>query len=492
MNKTSGINGLEEEIAQVRLTHKFDREWLERYAKSLSARPFEPKELPPDNPLNQLDYDDYKKIQFERGATIWSREPRNFRVNPLHPGFLFKVPVKLNLVVGGISRRILYTTDIFNYDAEQQALKETDAGGYSGFSVTNRINRENKWDEFLVFQGGSYFRAVGQTNWYGLSARGLAVNTAKPTGEEFPVFSEFWIERPDEGAEKLVIHALMESQSVTGAFSFTVTPGEHTVVAVDSILFPRTTIDAFGIAPLTSMFLFSPMDASRFDDFRPRVHDSDGLLIVKQNGERVWRPLANPIRLEVSAFSDINPGGFGLMQRSREFEQYQDIKAHYQYRPSAWIEPVSNFGEGHIELIEIPTDIEIHDNIVAFWQPKRPLEPGFGYEFDYKMHWGSLAPIDRKPGRIVSSASGRTLNSETERDFVIDFEADDIPDNLTIDASSSTGQITGAIQKIIPQNGRLRLVVKFEPGAEDVSELRVSLFNENQPWGETWLYRWTR
>jgi glucans biosynthesis protein len=477
---------------QERPTYPFDRKWLENKAKELASQEYQLQRIPEDNPLSKMSYDEYKKIQFERGATIWSREDRNFRLAPLHPGFLFKTPVKLNLVVGGVSRRVLYTTDIFNYNDELQDIKKSEAKGYSGFSVTHPINNAKKWDEFMVFQGGTYFRAVGESNWYGLSARGLAINTAKPSGEEFPEFTEFWIERPSKKNQYLTVHALMRSPSATGAFTFTASPGKNTEIKVESVLFPRKDIPSFGIAPLTSMFLFNPIDTTRFDDFRPAVHDSDGLFMIKNNGEKIWRPLANPRRLEVSVFEDDEIKGFGLMQRSRKFTNFEDIEAHYQKRPSAWVTPISNWGKGHVELIEIPTNAEIHDNIVAFWQPTEPLKAGEKHSFSYKVSWGSSVPEELHDGRIVATASGRALASNTVRDFVIDYEGKSIPSDMIINASSSTGKIVGTISKVIPENGNLRVVVKFEAGEENFSELRVSLTNKDKQWGETWLYRWTR
>lgn len=475
---------------QERPTHRFDRTWLEAKAKSLSEEAYVPDLIPEDDPLNQLSYDDYKKIQFQRGATIWSKEERNFRMNPLHPGFLFKIPVKLNLVVGGVSRRIFYTSEIFNYDKEQEKLKASQAQGYSGFSVTNPINRDDKWDEFMVFQGGTYFRAVGQDNWYGLSARGLAINTAKPSGEEFPVFKEFWIERPSSSANSLVVHALMDSPSITGAFTFIATPGEHTKIEVKSTLYPRKDIRNFGIAPLTSMFLFNAMDRTNFDDFRPAVHDSDGLLMLKGNDEHIWRSLANPERLQVSVFSDNKLQGFGLMQRARKFSEFEDMEARYHQRPSAWVKPNNDWGEGHVELVEIPTDAEIHDNIVAFWQPKKPLKAGQEASFNYSLFFGKNASIDYKQGRIVKTASGQALGSNSVREFVLDYEADQIPENLSVNASASAGKIVATLTKYIEQTGNLRVVVKFEPGNAVMSELRVSLSKNDKQWGETWLYRW--
>lgn len=472
-----------------RLTHKFDRAWLENRAKELSKTAYVKEEIDQKSPLGQLNYDDYKKIQFQRSATIWKNEDRNFRLIPLHPGFLFRTPVNLNLVVGATSRRILYTTEIFQYDDEQSAAKQTQAKGYSGFSVTTPINTESKWDEFVVFQGGTYFRAVGKNNWYGLSARGLAVNTAKPQGEEFPEFSDFWIERPALDSKKLVVHALMNSPSVTGAFTFVITPGEQTQVSVKSSLYPRRDIASFGIGSLTSMFLFNGLDRTRFDDFRPAVHDSDGLYIILSNGERVWRPLNNPERLQVSIFKGQSPKQFGLLQRKRTFSDFNDMEAKYEARPSAWIEPIGDWGTGHVELIEIPTDLEVHDNIVAFWQPKEPMKANQEYKFAYNLLWAASLPEALMQGRIVDTTSGLALGQDTIREFVIDYSADTYPEGLSVNATTSTGSILGSIIKYIPETGNMRVVVKFRP-TEDMAELRVSLSDGDKPWGETWLYKW--
>ncbi len=472
-----------------RLTHKFDREWLENKAQELSKVEYVREEIDRQSPLGQLNYDDYKKIQFQRSATIWKNEDRNFRLIPLHPGFLFRRPVNLNLVVGGVSRRILYTTEIFKYDEEQNTVKQTQAKGYSGFSVTTRINIESKWDEFVVFQGGSYFRAVGKNNWYGLSARGLAVNTAKPQGEEFPEFSDFWIERPAKSSDKLIVHALMNSASVTGAYTFTITAGEQTQVSVASSLYPRRDIASFGIGALTSMFLFNGIDRTGFDDFRPAVHDSDGLHMIMKNGERLWRPLNNPERLQVSIFNDQSPKQFGLLQRQRLFSDFNDMEAKYEARPSVWVEPIGDWGAGHVELIEIPTDLEVHDNIVAFWQPKEPLLANTEYKFAYKLIWAATLPQALQQGRIVDTASGLALGKDTIREFVIDYSADRYPENLSVNASTSNGNIVGTIIKFLPETGNMRVVVKFKPN-DDMAELRVYLSNGDIPWGETWLFKW--
>lgn len=475
-----------------RPTYPFDRQWLEQKAKQLATEEFKPIELDPENPLNELTYDQYKAIEFQRGASIWNREERNFMLGLLHPGFLFKTPVRLNLVSSGVSRGIFYTNAIFNYRNESNVVKDTEAPGYSGFRINNPINKPDVWDEFMVFQGGSYFRAVGQNNWYGLSARGLAVNTAKPVGEEFPAFTEFWIERPAKGSKTIVVHALLESQSLTGAYTFRATPGEDTVVEVDSVLYPRKELKSYGIGPLTSMYMFDSTNRSRFDDFRPAVHDSDGLAMRLGNGEHLWRPLANPVNLQVSSFSDTKIQGFGLLQRKRKFIDYEDVESHYQSRPSVWIEPMDDWGKGHVELVEIPSDKETNDNIVAYWQPAEPMKEGGEYHFRYRMYWGQQTPAQQHAGRVVASRSGAAVLKPKIREFAIDYAADTIPDNLVAHVQTSKGEIIDVTSMKLADNGNYRVTFKFDPKGENLAEFRLWLVSDDKNWGETWLYRWTR
>ena len=477
---------------QDRYPHPFDRAWLVGHALELSQQPFALQELQSDSPLTNMDYDDYRRITFDRNAAIWARENRNFTIDLFHPGFLFKTPVLINLVVAGTSRRVLFTSDIFKYDEEVAQVKDASAPGYSGFRVYHPDMNTQRLIEFMVFQGASYFRAAGHDQYYGLSARGIAINTARPVGEEFPYFTEFWIERPPVGADKLVIHALLESQSLTGAYTFTITKNEYTVMEVESDLFIRNTMDAYGIAPLTSMFLFDGTNRVRFDDYRPAVHDSDGLLIQQSNQEQIWRPLANPVRLQVSAFTNTNPKGFGLMQRSRNFSDFDDPEAHYEKRAALWIEPLDDWGKGHVELVEIPSGKEINDNIVAYWQPATPMLAGQTYGFRYRMYWGQQAPVTKAVGSILNTSAGKVPDS-TEQLFVIDYSTDtDITEALKIDAQTSAGKVTDVSGHVVWETGNYRLYLKIDPGDANLSELQIRLSVNGKPWGETWLYRWTR
>jgi glucans biosynthesis protein len=478
--------------AQDRPTEPFDRASLLARAAELAKQPHA-LPPPPEGEGPRLTYDQYRSIRFDPAAAIWKNENRNFAVDLLYPGFIFDVPVNINLVVAGTARRVLFMNDKFAYGPEVPPVASGELGGYSGFRVRAPLNAPGYFDEFLVFQGASYFRAVAKGQVYGLSARGLAVRTARAEREEFPYFTDFWIERPPVGATAIVIHALLQSPSVVGAYTFKATPGEETIVDVDAALFPRVDLMAFGIAPLTSMFLFDSSNRMRFDDYRDAVHDSDGLQILNGRGERLWRPLANPRMVaQVSAFLDDSPKGFGLLQRKRAFDDYQDAEAQYDRRPSAWVEPSTDWGPGHVELVEIPSPREMNDNIVAYWQPADPIPAGQSRQFSYRLRF-TVEPLDDSLARVVGTRVGHSLNNDGHRSFVIDFKsAGDIPDGIVPEVWSSAGEVFAPRGQVVAQTGAYRVAFEFDPKGQDIVEMRVVLHAGGKPWSETWLYRWTR
>jgi glucans biosynthesis protein len=476
---------------QERPTETFDRAVLVAKAAELAKHEHVLPPRPEGEGGERLTYDQYRSIRYS-AASIWTGENRNFTVDLFYPGFIYEVPVNINLVVGKTARRVLFKNDLFDYAPNVPLVAGTEHAGYSGFRVRAPLDEPERFDEFLVFQGASYFRGVARGQVYGLSARGLAVLTARPEGEEFPVFTDFWIVRPAEQAEQLVIHALLQSPSVVGAYSFTAQPGEETVVDVDVTLFPRVELSAFGVAPLTSMFLFDASNRARFDDYRDAVHDSDGLQIVNGRGERLWRPLGNPRTLQVSAFLDDNPKGFGLLQRKRRFADYEDDEARYDQRPSLWVEPGAGWGPGHVELVEIPSDREMNDNIVAYWQPREPVPAGRSADFSYRLRF-TAEPLDASLARVVSTRIGRALDNEGRRSFVIDFEgADPAPEDLVLEVWGSAGEIFAARGHVVADTGAYRASFELDPNREDIIELRAQLHSGSRPWSETWLYRWSR
>src|SRR5690625_3003467 len=243
--------------------------------------------------------------------------------------------------------------------------------GFAGFKILHTLNDPDRFDEVLSFLGASYFRALGADQHYGLSARGLAIDTGNTSkGEEFPRFTKFWLVDPGKGGSRMVIYALLDSPSVTGAYKFVLKPGNTTKISVEETLYTRKAIDKLGIAPLTSMFTWGENSLSRLQDYRPEAHDSDGLLIASEDGEWLWRPLVDPQKLWMHQYDANHVRGFGLMQRDRNFDHYQDLGLEYEKRPSAWIEPKGDWGDGHLELVEIPSDSEMNDNIALYWVPK--------------------------------------------------------------------------------------------------------------------------
>ena len=356
-------------------------------AQDLAGQKFQaPKSnLPPV--FRDMKYADYQKIRFLQDKAEWAGEKTPFKLSFYHQGMHFDTPVKINEITATKVEEIKYDPERFDFGDVPHDVDSTKDLGYAGFRVLYPINKADKQDEIMTLLGASYFRVVGKGHAYGLSARGLAIDTALPSGEEFPRFTEFWVEKPQPNDKQLVIYALLDSPRATGAYRMILRPGNDSIVDVKSKVFLRDRVSRLGIAPLTSMFLFGPQQPSKVQNYRPALHDSEGLAVHAGNGEWLWRPLNNPKHLSVSRFTTDDPRGFGLMQRQRNFTDYQDLDDNYQRRPSAWIEPKGEWGEGTVDLVEIPTADETNDNIVAFWSPKDMPEPGKGFEYDYRIHF---------------------------------------------------------------------------------------------------------
>lgn len=478
----------------------FDYDVLSEMAKKLAAQPYVAPgtNLPED--VKKLNYDEHRDIRFVRNNGPWFGQRLPFELQFFHLGSLFNVSVPINEVINGRSHPIKYSPQFFDYGRNKLDTTKLENLGYAGFRLHSPLNTARYFDELVSFLGASYFRALGKGNKYGLSARGLAIDTAVQTGEEFPIFKEFWLEKPTRKSQSVIVYALLDSPSVAGAYSFAIAPGKDTVMEVQAKLFPRKEINKLGIAPLTSMFLFGENTKNRFDDHRPEVHDSDGLLVHNNNGEWLWRPLDNSKYLRISAFEDNGPKGFGLMQRDTDPEHYQDFEAMYELRPSAWVEPISNWGKGWVELVEIPSIQEIHDNIVAYWVPKKKAVPGKEYYFQYRLIWGSDIPVEKdKPVAVTATRTGIGGVSgmlETEkRKFVVDFAPSSAVtkafDNneIRIDASASEGKIVGSHLMLNPLTKGLTAYVDFKPNGK-TSEIRIVLKKGTEDVSEVWSYQW--
>ncbi|GHA22208.1 glucans biosynthesis protein G [Devosia pacifica] len=472
--------------------------------RATTAHAAPPAALPA--PLAQLDYDGYRRIQFRAENARWQDNDAQYHLHAFHPGWLYPEPVKLYEVSGGEATPLLFSADDFDYHDPElvEELGHDDFPGIAGFRINHPLNRDGAFDELVSFLGASYFRALGRDNIYGLSARGLVINSWGEGPEEFPRFSEFYLERPVAG-EPLTIYAALESESVTGAYRFVITPAgpdrQETSMEVTARLFFRHDVRELGVAPLTSMFVFSDVNRSGFDDYRPQVHDSNGLAIERATGERLWRPLNNTATLGNSYFGETDPRSFGLFQRGRAFESYQDAGAHYERRPSLRVEPLGDWGAGLVRLIEIPTRTETDDNIVAFWIPSEPVKAGDAREFNYRLIWGDLEPQpDGDHAYVTETLAGQggvsgVENADNLRKFVIDFTGgplESLPGGATIDvlATASGGKVETSTLSYVPASGVWRLVIDVASDGPAPIELKAYLVSGGHVLTETWLYQW--
>ena len=479
----------------------FSHDTVVTLARELAAKPYaEPPTAP--QPWADLTYDQYKNILFDARSALWFDEGLPFQSRLFSPGLYFTQAIDIAVVENGEAQPLIYDSRVFTRTDQVPPLPEDPGLGFTGFNLLHPINKVWQMEEFAVFQGASYFRAVGEGQVYGLSARGLAIRTGDPRGEEFPFFRAFWLERPDEHARAVTVHALLDSQSVAGAYRFTIEPGATTIMDVDAQLFPRVPLDHAGIAPGTSMFLFDETNRERFDDFRPAVFDSDGLLIRNGAGEMLWRKLANPVSLQVSSFVDENPQGFGLMQRARDPDDFADLEALYERRPSLWVEPLHDWGQGAVQLTEIPANREIFDNIVVYWRPREPLEPrAEGHRYRYRLHWGDDPAIATARARVTDTHLGGQPFDERGggRHVAIDFGPHHLihPDLRKVSVHVSSDKLAGdrlgkPILKRNPNTGGVRVDFIFYPEDATSVELRAQLNVDDRPISEVWLYRWTK
>jgi len=402
----------------------FDFEDVSKRAAALATQAYRaPAPVVPEA-LKDLTYDQYRDIRFKPARALWRNAGLPFEIQLFHPGLYYDHPVRISEIVRGVPREIRFDPDHFDYGKNQVDPARLAKLAYSGFRIHFPLNNPKYKDEVLVFQGASYFRGLGKDQRYGLSARGLAVDTALASGEEFPRFVEFWIERPEAGAKELTILALLDSRRVTGAYRFVLRPGAETVTHVRARVFLRGEVTKLGIAPLTSMYFHGENQPSARGDYRPEVHDSDLLLIQSGTGEWITRPLVNPKRLLVTSFALANPAGFGLMQRDRSFDSYQDLEARYDLRPSAWVEPIGKWGSGRIELVQIPTPDETNDNIVAFWVPDATPAPRTPIDLEYRIRWQKESEM-RPPLAYVAQTRrghGYSRTPDPSVGFLVDFE----------------------------------------------------------------------
>ncbi|QIK37684.1 glucan biosynthesis protein G [Caldichromatium japonicum] len=471
-----------------------------RRAQELAAAPYQPDRPPLPDYLSNLDYDHYRDIRFNRDQSIWKTEGLPFQMHLFPRGFLHLDRVTINIVEDGATHPILFRHDLFDYGKNQVPDEMPEDLGFAGFRLHYPLNRDTVFDEVIVFLGASYFRAVAKDLNYGITARGLAIDTGLPTREEFPVFREFWVFKPTPDAVDITVFALLDSESVTGAYSFVIRPGMEAVIDVKARVFMRKPVQKIGIAPLTSMFFHGETTDRFIDDFRPEVHDSDGLLVINGTGERIWRPLVNPVGLRVSDFVAENPRAFGLFQRDRDFGHYEDLEAHYQNRPSAIVEPLGDWGRGMIELVEIPSTAERYDNIVAYWIPERAPTAGDELKFEYRLRFGRDLEAGLLGGRTLATrigAAGTDILDSHQRKFVVDFVGPTLaqlaPETQVEGVvTSTTGELSKPVVQWNPHIQGWRLFFELKPDGNRPADLRAFLRHGDDVLSETWSFRWVR
>jgi glucans biosynthesis protein len=496
LSAAAGLGGVSSAFAQPSPglddpNHPFGRSDVLALARRLAKDPYQPPSTDLPEPFNSLTYEQYQDIRFRPERSVWADQKLPFQLQMLMRSAPYnRALTSLSVVEDGRQLPITYSPDQFDFGSSIPAPVPEGDIGFSGFRIHYPLNAADRMENFVSFQGNSYFHARAKGQTIGLSGRALAIRTASPDGEEFPVFRQFWVEKPRQNGSVIVVHALLDSKSVTGAYRFTIRPGAETVMDVEMTLFPRVDLKEVGLAPSSSMYFFGELAHEDVDDYRPAVSDSDGLLMLNGLGEVLWRPLSNPRDLQISAFQDQGPRGFGLMQRNRRFSHYQDLEQHYESRPSLWIEPIGDWSSGTVTLVEIPSGSEFNDNIVAFWRPSAPLPAGTEASFSYRLRWCDDFKTDR--ARVIASRSGLTREGKS-RLFVIDYEP--LPgDNDTapeIGLTTSAGKISnGRVQRNSDTNG-WRVSFELNLNGVDMAELRCDLKRGDTPVGESWLYRWT-
>lgn len=489
-------------------------EYVARQAEERARKPFHsPRaDLPDVLKQDNLNYDKYREIRFRREMALWTAEDLPFRVEFFHPGYLYQEPVHVTEFTLTHSQPIRFVQEFFDYGDTHLGRKIPANTGYAGFRLLYELNQPDQFDELGAFLGASYFRLLGKNQRYGQSARGLALDcgeTDRP--EEFPIFTDWWLGKPHKDDDRLRLYAILDSVSCAGAYSFTIQPGETTIADVEAVLYLRETntiaavnperkpLKTLGLAPLTSMFWFGENSERKFDDYRPEVHDSDGLLIRMDNGEVLWRPLNNASVMRHQKFGTKGVRGYGLLQRDRNFDHYQDIFNYYHRVPSVWIEPRGNWGEGDIHLVELSTTYEGLDNVVAFFDPKdkpAPLQP---YRFGYTMFWTRETDRHLSENIVTATRIGADGREPSRREICIDFKGPKLDTFTTADppqsiaSCSPNGALTDNLIFRNPFDGSWRVVLKLQPkqGNTDPIDLRCTLKKGNDTVSETWTYLWS-
>lgn len=468
-------------------------------ARDLAAQPYhEPEQIP--RFMRELNYDQYQDIRFNPDKSLWKQGQSKFQVMLMPPGLFYGHAVKINIVDGQGAKPLPFKKDLFTFtNPELEKMIPADLG-YAGIKLTFPFFQPDIQNQFLVFAGASYFRGVGKDNGWGISSRGVAIDTGLPTGEEFPSFIEFWLVHPAAKSDQMMVFGLLDGPSLSGAYQFSIKPGKRTSVDVKAVLYPRNTIKLMGVAPLTSMFYYGENTSRPRGEWRSQVHDSDGLLVHNGSGEWLWRPLINPVYLQMDYFRTDDVAGFGLLQRDTGFNDYHDLGARYEVRPSTWVKPEGKWGPGHIVLVQLPTNMETNDNIVAFWTPASAPTPNLPYHIGYNLSFGGRELADQDTGHAVNTfvGDGNIIGGGQKKGayrLIVDFTGAGL-DKLKPGAAVE-GVVTGldgteVFEYFVEYNDlqkSWRLSMLAKPAEGKSLDVRAYLKEGDRALTETWNYR---
>ncbi|MBV8741354.1 MAG: glucan biosynthesis protein D, partial [Sinobacteraceae bacterium] len=477
----------------------------------LAARPYQRDNSLPAALLDRIDYEEHGRIKFKPEDALYGAGPGEFPITFFHLGKYFRVPVHMYALAAADAstqaREILYDPGYFDVPANSPAHELGKGAGFAGFRVQEgRLGNQQKLDwrsnDWVAFLGAAYFRAIGELAQYGLSARGIAIDVSAPgTTEEFPDFTRFYFEPAAANSHEVVVYAALEGPSITGAYRFGLRRDKAVQMDVEARLFLRRDVTQLGIAPMSSMYWYSETARQAVNDWRPEVHDSDGLSIWTGAGEIIWRPLNDPERPTTSTFADKSLRGFGLLQRDRNFDHYLD-GVRYDRRPSLWVEPQGDWGEGAVQLVELPTDDEATDNIVAMWVPRAPARAGSALQLRYRLFWNATEPHQTNLARCVATRLGRGGQPGRARPkgvhkFVVEFLGGPLM-NLPSGAkpqpvlSAASGSFSNVFTEAVPDGvpGHWRAQFDFTGNSGSVVDLRLYLKEGSQTLSETWLYQY--
>ena len=481
----------------------FSFDGLKATAQRMAGEPYAGPARPSPEIVAKINYEAWGKIKFDMDYALFANGPGRFPVSFFHLGMFFQKAVEMHVVDAGVAREIIYDQSYFEMPEASIAKRLPQGAGFAGLRIQESRDGALDWrkNDWVAFLGADYFRAIGELRQYGLSARAVALDVAlagKP--EEFPDFTKFYIDRAEAG-DSLTVYALLEGASIVGACRFVLSRGKAVVMDIDQMLFLRADIARFGLAPLTSMYWFSETKKETGVDWRPEVHDSDGLSLWMGSGERAWRPLNNPPRIITSSFADDNPRGFGLLQRDRNFDHYQD-GVYYDRRPSLWVEPKGAWGKGAVQLVEIPTDDEIHDNIVAMWVPENAAVAGSNVTLSYHLHWAADEPYPTDLARCVATRLGNggqpgQPRPKGVRKFMVEFKGpplESLPFGVKPEAVlwASRGTLSYVFTEAVPDDvpGHWRAQFDLTVSGSDPVEMRLYLRAGEKTLSETWLYQY--